>query len=449
MASNDSMTNAPPPEEKQEGKTSSAVQELPVEVAGNGALIGPQKAAMVSGVWKEVLAHAENIPGPKDIGRSGPVQPTPVKKQAMGSFRFPDIPPHIEQAGTETATAAPMQPAKQRLAPGMPGYAPERARINSVGTMPQGAAPQQPAAKRIRTYKSDVAMLMRGEKTSLVDIALAGAQKKRTETEHHADTNSAHAALLARPDTTSTPGRGKRLLIIGIGFLLLCAGAAALVGAFVFLTKKEPTMVNNITVTPLVFSDNAREIDLTRANRQTTITALNQEVARVALSLGALEHLYITEGLGTDKKIIPTTRLFEVLRASPGASLVRSLQPTFMFGAHVFDGNQPFLIFKSTFFENTFAGMLAWEPDMLLDLGPIFIDTKETSTTSAQSLRAAAARGFEDAVVQNKDARVVRDIRGNIIFLYTFPDRETLVLTTNEQTLKELLYRMTTLRFVP
>ena len=33
-------------------------------------------------------------------------------------------------------------------------------------------------------------------------------------------------------------------------------------------------------------------------------------------------------------------------------SFLRSLEPLFMFGVHHFDGNQPFLVLKNSFYEN-------------------------------------------------------------------------------------------------
>jgi hypothetical protein len=39
---------------------------------------------------------------------------------------------------------------------------------------------------------------------------------------------------------------------------------------------------------------------------------------------------------------------------------------------------------------------------------------------------------FTDSVVENRDARVLRDYAGNIILLYMFPDMETIIITGHQ-----------------
>ena len=74
--------------------------------------------------------------------------------------------------------------------------------------------------------------------------------------------------------------------------------------------------------------------------------------------------------------------------------------------------------------------MLEWEPFMAQDLSPFF--------------DGAGLRGtFEDVLVQNKDARVLKDSAGNVRLLYAFPNTETLLITTNQSTFLEVFGRLT------
>jgi hypothetical protein len=52
------------------------------------------------------------------------------------------------------------------------------------------------------------------------------------------------------------------------------------------------------------------------------------------------------------------------------------------------------------------------------------------------------AETFSDTILHNKDARVVKDENGKIIFLYSFINSETIVITTNETTLREITTRL-------
>jgi len=58
------------------------------------------------------------------------------------------------------------------------------------------------------------------------------------------------------------------------------------------------------------------------------------------------------------------------------------------------------------------------------------------------------SKPFVDVVIKNKDVRMLTDEYEHPILLYTFADKDTIILTTNEFTLKEILDRMTNRRFV-
>jgi hypothetical protein len=50
---------------------------------------------------------------------------------------------------------------------------------------------------------------------------------------------------------------------------------------------------------------------------------------------------------------------------------------------------------------------------------------------------------FEDEVVKNKDIRVLKDSTNTTVLLYSFINKETLIITTNEQTFNEVYDRLT------
>ena len=47
-----------------------------------------------------------------------------------------------------------------------------------------------------------------------------------------------------------------------------------------------------------------------------------------------------------------------------------------------------------------------------------------------------------DIIFNNKDCRVVKNSLGEVIFLYSIVDKNTVVITTNVNTLKELINRI-------
>ena len=88
--------------------------------------------------------------------------------------------------------------------------------------------------------------------------------------------------------------------------------------------------------------------------------------------------------------------------------------------------------------------MLAWELHMNEDLSPLFGEVLEKTTSTSTPLREPFV--FEDSIIKNKEVRVLKDTKGTIRLLYSFIDRETLVITTNESTFSEVLTRLTSQR---
>lgn len=108
-------------------------------------------------------------------------------------------------------------------------------------------------------------------------------------------------------------------------------------------------------------------------------------------------------------------------------SVRRSLKNVFMFGFHNINQKiEPFLVLKTDFFQNTFSGMLKWEPYIWNDL-------------QKWGVEGEVSGNFIDKIIKNKDTRILQDQNGNIKIIYSFLDKETMLLTTNEATFLEIL----------
>ena len=78
--------------------------------------------------------------------------------------------------------------------------------------------------------------------------------------------------------------------------------------------------------------------------------------------------------------------------------------------------------------------MLKWEERMAREILPL-------SGTSVEG--ALADKKFQDIVVKNRDLRALLNEQGDIVLLYTFYDRETLIITRTTSTLDEVITRLT------
>jgi hypothetical protein len=93
-------------------------------------------------------------------------------------------------------------------------------------------------------------------------------------------------------------------------------------------------------------------------------------------------------------------------------------------------------------YENAFSGMLKWEVDLWRNFKDIFsLSSANLETNQSGSIRGLENVLFQDAVYANKDARIVKDSSGSVLFLYSIIDRNTIVFTTSTDTLKEIINR--------
>ncbi|TSC61233.1 MAG: hypothetical protein G01um101448_949 [Parcubacteria group bacterium Gr01-1014_48] len=274
-----------------------------------------------------------------------------------------------------------------------------------------------PSGRRLRTFQGDVASLMKTQKPSQASIVIAE-QKKQ-----HSPEEERKQKLIAKARKESL----NNLVVVALAFILLAAGGASL---YFFLTKQGAHTGMVFTARTPIFVDEISEVSVGASpSRRGLIESISTAIKNTSANSKAVTHIELVEQGVLGKTDLSTSRFFQILDTHVPLSLVRSLSNSFMIGAY---RNEPFAIFTTTFFESAFASMLDWEIQMEPDIGPLF--SKKASPILTNT--------FEDVVMRNKDTRVLRNEVGDILFLYTFPDKEHLVLTTNGGTLGEILARL-------
>ncbi|MFC1615131.1 hypothetical protein ACFL22_01090 [Patescibacteria group bacterium] len=284
--------------------------------------------------------------------------------------------------------------------------------------------PETRKAPIVRTYKSDVAAALKRGKTSMTQLVMAEQEKKGFQKEKQ-------------------PVSKKNIFIIIAIVLLVVAGlsAVAWVGGYKFKSKITPAGTTTINVPSLIFTEVKGEINVTDMSEEKVRSSIQNEIISTNIKLDSIKTLYFTEdafiqtneGMQAYKSIIDTKHFFEASDISVPARLDRSLDDEFMFGIHMFNGNQPFIILKTSYFENAFSGMLEWEPFLAEDILPIFAYTGTTTIYNEP---------FQDVVVKNRDLRVIKNDEGKNELLYMFLDKNTAIITTNLSTLDEIILRI-------
>jgi len=291
---------------------------------------------------------------------------------------------------------------------------------------PPPAPPEAPSIKALRTYQGDVAEALKKQKTSVIQMVLAEHDRKEKNREALSPTSKKNLPLVA----VSIFFVVLSILLIGGGGLYYAAKQKNISGA--------PKAVE---VPSLVFAETKKGIEITGLSRDRIINEVSAEITGANLRLDFIEHIYFAERLDPSAprdennalRLVGTDTFLRAIESKMPNTLSRSLEPLFMLGTHAFNGTEAFLILKTSFFENAFAGMLRWEEFMARELLPLFASSASKSVYDS---------GFEDLVFKNRDLRVLRDETGEIILLYSFYDNATIVISTSLDTLDEVVMRL-------
>ena len=277
----------------------------------------------------------------------------------------------------------------------------------------------------VRTYRGDLMGAVKGNKISMVDMALAEDKKQtRAKTKLALPTSKKNLALLAL---------SVFFIIIGIASFFLLK----------FLQPTPLIQVQSVNLEPLIYSEYQREIFLDKTTKLQLTKLIRTEIADTGIPLGSLIHFYLTtrnEG-EAGKILLTTSELTQLMDSRVSDTFLRFVEPNFMFGFYSSYDYEPFLILKTSSYENTFPEMLVWEADLIEDLKTIFINDGN-ALLGLDRLRDAQYQ-FKDIVVNNKDARAVLDGGGKILFVYSFADEKTIVITTSSRALQEIFDRLT------
>ena len=294
---------------------------------------------------------------------------------------------------------------------------------------PNSTDPANKKKSSIRTYQGDLAKIVEDKNLSATKIVIAEESKRRK--------------LFAKVSTEAK--KNSALLIVSM--ILLVAG----ISSFFLLKILSPTPVievQEIELGSIIYTEYQKELFFEEPSQLRLSKAVQDETTQMNLPLGTTIQLYFTQrsiaedGKQMGKSLIAIDQLVGLLDLRLSSTLLRFLEPEFIFGFHSASQNSPFLILKTRSFEDSFPEVLKWEETILEDLSSIFIE--DNIVFSKDRLRENKYQ-FKDIIVKNKDVRAILDGGGKILFAYSFPDKNTLVITTNKTTLQELFDRLTTI----
>ena len=273
----------------------------------------------------------------------------------------------------------------------------------------------------LRTFKTDASDFIRKENISMADVAVAQVNKKipsgLEKEEHH-----------------------KRVLLkkIAIFFAILVVFSGVIITIFYFIRDKEPK-------TPTIVNF-PKSIILTEKEKGIDINNLKNEIRGILdyeeLLAGETLSVPIVRDVNGIRETVSIKTFFDVLEIKTPIGLFDVLDDKFMYA--VFNGFQsnPALILKLSSnpksYENAFAAMLRWEKTIGKEFEKYFGFEGEDYDKNI----------FYDIEISNNDVRVLSSMNDNSVIMYSFINREYLVITTNENTLKEMLRRLSSVQYL-
>ena len=283
-----------------------------------------------------------------------------------------------------------------------------------VGPLIKDETPIIPAASKIqiiKTYRSDAADATRVVHASMSKLVIADEQQRRERGEEVGATPKKHTGLL-------------------IGALVLIALGAASIPVVQYILNQKKVEVPIAIEKSIIPFDHLENITLEKPNRENFLAALDV-LSKKQTTPSSIEYVKIFEKFqDADNKTVTQTITPDVFAGLIGPNMPSALARSFdsyMYGIEDTTNPKPFIMVKTSAYEQTFGYMLRWEAKMILDLSPILnLGTNSISGT------------FTDKVVTNKDVRAITAADGTILFLYGFLDNQTLVITTNAQTFQNL-----------
>ncbi|MEK7179893.1 MAG: hypothetical protein AAB706_00290 [Patescibacteria group bacterium] len=272
--------------------------------------------------------------------------------------------------------------------------------------------------KPLRTYRGDVEESIQNKKTSIVSIAVA--EKKR-----QIERGETPKVKRDVPQNTLAIALSTILVIAGIGSLFI----------FLYAKYEQDRAIVILYTQTIIPADASKQLILTPQATEKNTATLKESIMGTQEKIGSIVYFDLVERKEKENAPLGVVTLLSLIAPSVPSYLERSFENEYMLGLYIPVENEPFLILKTNSYETAFSGMLAWEETLIHELGPLFIkDMGVLPETSGKKL-------FGDHIVKNKDTRVVKDMNGNIVFLYSFLDKETIIITTKEDVLLEILGR--------
>ena len=311
-----------------------------------------------------------------------------------------------------------------------PAETPAQAPRQNVGTQEEKPS----SVTSVHTLKDDLQKVVHDKKMSLVRAVALESEKKKGQ-EH-----------LASPHLPADNVRSRKVIGFAFVTVIFVALSLATFWGVKLVLQRNTGSAQSVATPSLIFAENTFALPQetrTGDDLKRTLVAQTRSVSNIppGTIIRIVPTSPQTNENGTAREQAQSIGDFLVaLEAQATPELIRSFRGDFFLGLHrTAEKLSPVLIIPVTSYERAFAGMLAWEPSMSGDLSPIFSFTPPRIVDENGLF---VDRKFGDTLINNYDARVLKDDSGAIQLMYSFPTRTILIISESPYSFTEALSRL-------
>jgi hypothetical protein len=231
------------------------------------------------------------------------------------------------------------------------------------------------------------------------------------------------------------PESKKNQLFLYASLILL-----VIAGIIISLFFKFRNVISTVDIAPqfvpLIFTDKSQYKEISGLTKDQIAATLLNEKNTTELKREGIEGLYFTK----IKKVVGFKDFIPTIEANLTPDQIKYIDNNFLIG--IFNPNTEvekkslFILLKIRSLADVFPTMRSWERKMFNDLHQFFGVDLNPDTNYLLT------KDWQDGIIQNKNARVLRDKDDNVVLMYVFVNDNSLVISDSEDTVKEVMLRL-------
>lgn len=268
--------------------------------------------------------------------------------------------------------------------------------------------------KIVQTYAGDMAKVIETNEGGLIKKIIHEKQEQEKEKEN------------LSPESR----KNKTFMLISIVFIIIAVGSVAFI---IILRQQNSTVPVAPQFVPLIFTDKAKFLEIGGLNKEKIAQTILDEVNTTQVKSGGVEGIYLTENRSAT---LGLRRFLNLIGANLDQNTIPLVEDNFLVGIAKNNTNDLFILLKTRSFFDIFPALQAWENKMFFDLHGFF------GVDISADTNYLLTKGFEDGIINNKNARILHDKDGKIVLMYVFADENSVIIANNEEVAKEVMLRL-------